>query len=88
MSDTEPSATNFLVIAAFGLALVGVALGFGAYKQIGDVALGLARVEVVGASVTRRNLDAAHDRIVALESRIAVLEGRLAPTPAAAPPAE
>ena len=69
---------SLIVIAAFGLALVGTALGFGAYNRIDEVALGLARVEMVGAAVTRKNLDAAHTRIVDLETRIASLESQLA----------
>jgi hypothetical protein len=74
-STEQPS---LLIIAAFCMALIGVALGFGAYTRIGDTALGLARVEMVGASVTRKNLDLIHERMVAMESRIAELEKRLA----------
>ncbi|GEM_PF-2690841 len=84
--STEQSSPTLIVIAAFALALVGTALGFGAYNRIDDVALGLARVEMVGAAVTRKNLDAAHERIVALETRIADLERRLAAAEAAQPP--
>jgi nitric oxide reductase large subunit len=86
MSEQSNSPT-LLVIAAFGLALVGTALGFGAYNKIDDLALGLARVEMVGAAVTRKNLDAAHERIVGLETRVASLEAQLAAAQAA-PPAE
>jgi hypothetical protein len=87
MSEQANSPT-LIVIAAFGLALVGTALGFGAYNQLDDLALGLARVEMVGAAVTRKNLDAAHERIVSLETRVASLEAQLAAAKAAPPPEE
>ncbi len=84
MSTKSP--TNLLAITAFALALVGTALGFASFQHVERVALGLAQVEMVGATVTRKNLDTAHERIVALEERVARLETELAAARAA--PAE
>ncbi len=78
MSESSPPKISFIVIAAFILGMIGSALGFAAFNRIDSVALGLARVEMVGAAVTRKNLDAAHERLVALETRMADLEKRQA----------
>ncbi len=89
MADTPAkSGSTILVISAFGLALVATALGFGAFNRIENVALGLARVEMVGAAVTRKNLDAANERLTSLETRVAELESALAADRAAAAPPE
>ena len=79
--------STFLVTTAFALALVATARGVGAFNRLDDVARGLAKVEMVGAAVTRKNLDSASERLVSLEERVAELEKALAEAKAA-PPAE
>ena len=67
-----------VALAAFILALIGIALGFSTYQRLGEVALGLGKVEMVGAAVTRGELDAHVERMDDLTARIDELEKQLA----------
>lgn len=75
MSDSQ-GASRFLVFITFGLALVGVALGFASFRHAETVALAVAKIDINSTAQTATRLDQQAQTITALEARVKALEAK------------
>ena len=66
-----------VVVSAFVLGLVGVALGFVNMRRVDDLALGMARVDLTSAAHARNSMDNQQAQLAELKAQVAKLEAEL-----------